>query len=190
MYSSTLQDLQGDIIKDKHKEVFGSQIDLLIVDETHYGARAESYGKVLRSINYEKDVKEKHANDDFVEVEVAEKQLKSLDVKITLHLSGTPYRILMGSEFSKEDIIAFYQFSDIVKDKEEWNKEHLLDDTNDVKEWENPYYGFPQMVRFAFVPSKSALALLDSLKSSGTTYAFSALLKPPVHQERYGAFPS
>ena len=174
----TLQDLQGDIIKDKHKEVFGSQIDLLIVDETHYGARAESYGKVLRSINYEKDVREKHANDDFVEAEVAEKQLKSLDVKITLHLSGTPYRILMGSEFSKEDIIAFYQFSDIVKDKEEWDKEHLLDDTNDVKEWENPYYGFPQMVRFAFVPSKSALALLDSLKSSGTTYAFSALLKP------------
>lgn len=174
----TLQDLQGDTIKDKHKEVFGSQIDLLIVDETHYGARAESYGKVLRSINYEKDVKEKHADDDFVEAAVAEEQLKSLDVKITLHLSGTPYRILMGSEFSKEDIIAFYQFFDIVKDKEEWDKEHLLDDTNDVKEWENPYYGFPQMVRFAFVPSKSALALLDSLKSNGTTYAFSALLKP------------
>lgn len=174
----TLQDLQGDNIKDKHKEVFGSQIDLLIVDETHYGARAESYGKVLRSINYEKDVKEKHADDDFVETEVAEEQLKSLDVKITLHLSGTPYRILMGSEFSKDEIIAFYQFSDIVKDKEEWDRAHLLDDTNDVKEWENPYYGFPQMVRFAFVPSKSALALLDSLKSSGTTYAFSALLKP------------
>lgn len=174
----TLQDLQGDNIKDKHREVFGSQIDLLIVDETHYGARAESYGKVLRSVNYEKDVKEKHADDDFVDAEAAEEQLKSLDVKITLHLSGTPYRILMGSEFSKEDIIAFYQFSDIVKDKEEWDKEHLLDDTNDVKEWENPYYGFPQMVRFAFVPSKSALALLDSLKSGGTTYAFSAFLKP------------
>lgn len=174
----TLQDLQGDNIKDKHKEVFGSQIDLLIVDETHYGARADTYGKILRSINYEKDIKEKHADDDFVEADVAEEQLKSLDVKITLHLSGTPYRILMGSEFSKEDIIAFYQFSDIVKDKEEWDNEHLLDDTCDVKEWENPYYGFPQMVRFAFVPSKSALALLDNLKSRGTTYAFSALLKP------------
>jgi thiol-disulfide isomerase/thioredoxin len=174
----TLQDLQGDTIKDKHREVFGSQIDMLIVDETHYGARAENYGKVLRSINYEQDVKEKHADDDFIEANAAEEQLKSLDVKITLHLSGTPYRILMGNEFSKEDIIAFYQFSDIVKDKEEWDKEHLLDDAYDVKEWENPYYGFPQMVRFAFVPSKSALALLDSLKSCGTTYAFSALLKP------------
>ena len=174
----TLQDLQGDNIKDKHKEIFNSQIDLLIVDETHYGARAESYGKVLRSVNYEKDVKEKYADDDFVETKVAEEWLKSIDVKITLHLSGTPYRILMDSEFSKEDIIAFYQFSDIVKDKEKWDDEHLLDDTSDIKEWENPYYGFPQMIRFAFVPSKSALALLDSLKSSGTTYAFSALLKP------------
>ena len=35
----TLQDLQGDDIKEKHKEVFNRQIDLLIIDETHFGAR-------------------------------------------------------------------------------------------------------------------------------------------------------
>lgn len=174
----TLQDLQGENIKDKHQEIFGQRIDLLIVDETHYGARADSYGRVIRTVNYEKDIKEKHANDDFVEIEDAEDQIKSLSVDVTLHLSGTPYRILMGSEFEKEDIIAFYQFSDIVNDQEKWDQEHLFDDNKDVKEWENPYYGFPQMVRFAFVPSKSALALLESLKSNGTTYAFSALLKP------------
>lgn len=34
------------------------------------------------------------------------------------------------------------------------------------------------MVRFAFTPSKSALELLNSLKSNGVTYAFSELLKP------------
>lgn len=60
----TLQDLQGENIKDKHQEIFGQQIDLLIVDETHYGARAESYGRIIRTVNYEKDVKEKHADDD------------------------------------------------------------------------------------------------------------------------------
>lgn len=174
----TLQDLQGETIKDKHQDIFGKQIDLLIVDETHYGARAESYGKVLRSVNYEKDVRDKHANDDYVETSDAEEQLKALSVKVTLHLSGTPYRILMGSEFSKDDIIAFYQFSDIVKDQVKWDADHLLNDTENVKEWENPYFGFPQMVRFAFVPSKSALAILENLKSSGTTYVFSALLKP------------
>lgn len=174
----TLQDLQGENIKDKHQDIFGQQIDLLIVDETHYGARAVNYGRIIRTVNYERDIKEKYADDDFVEIDEAEEQLKSLSVDVTLHLSGTPYRILMGNEFEKEDIIAFYQFSDIVKEQETWNQEHLLEDDKDVKEWNNPYYGFPQMIRFAFVPSKSALALLENLRSNGTTYAFSALLKP------------
>lgn len=172
----TLQDLQGNEIKNKHKELFGETIDLLIVDETHYGARAESYGKILRDTDYVKDVKDKYADEDYVELKDAEDTLKSLSVNITLHLSGTPYRILMGSEFDKDDIIAFYQFTDIVKDQARWDEENLLDD--DKKEWDNPYFGFPQMIRFAFTPSQSALAVLDSLKSNGTTYAFSALLKP------------
>ncbi|MDD6634428.1 MAG: Eco57I restriction-modification methylase domain-containing protein [Ruminococcus sp.] len=171
----TLQDLQGDTIKDKHTELFGQQIDLLIVDETHYGARAESYGKILRDA---KDVKNKHDSDDYIEIADAEEQLKSLQVKVTLHLSGTPYRILMGSEFTKDDIIAFYQFFDIVQDQEQWDKDNLLNDNDGVKEWDNPYFGFPQMIRFAFVPSKAALELLESLRKSGTTYAFSELLKP------------
>lgn len=171
----TLQDLQGNEIKDKHKELFKKDIDLLIVDETHYGARAESYGKVIREVNYEKDVKEKYADDDFIEYVDAEEALKSLSVNITLHLSGTPYRILMGSEFEKEDIIAFYQFTDIVKDQKQWDEDNLL---NEEPEWNNPYYGFPQMVRFAFTPSKSALELLDALKNKGVSYAFSELFKP------------
>ena len=50
----TLQDLQGKEIKAKHKEVFEHQIDLLIVDETHFGARGASYGKVLQQYNLSK----------------------------------------------------------------------------------------------------------------------------------------
>ena len=46
----TLQDLQGGEIKSKHREVFESEIDLLIIDETHFGARANEYGKVLHSL--------------------------------------------------------------------------------------------------------------------------------------------
>ena len=45
----TLQDLQGETIKTKHQEIFKESIDLLIVDETHLGARAAEYGKVLRA---------------------------------------------------------------------------------------------------------------------------------------------
>ena len=173
----TLQDLQGDQIKDKHQEVFGQDIDLLLVDETHFGARAEKYGEVLKNANnYESDVKNKKDNDDFVDVDEADKTIKTLKANITIHLSGTPYRILMGSEFKKEDIIAFYQFTDIVDEQKAWDDEHILDD--ECKEWDNPYYGFPQMVRFAFRPNESSRKRLEELKKAGTTYAFSALLKP------------
>ena len=170
----TLQDLQGTDIKEKHKEVFDNKIALLIVDETHYGARAEKYGAVLRQT---KDIKQDYSAEGFVDIEEADKQIKTLKAKITLHLSGTPYRILMGSEFTKDDIIAFYQFTDIVKAQENWDKENLLKDEAEP-EWDNPYFGFPQMIRFAFHPSTAAKAKLDELRKNGVSYAFSELFKP------------
>ena len=169
----TLQDLQGDTIKEKHREIFGREIDLLIVDETHFGARAEKYGAVL------KDVKEKTSDEEKLTLESFVEGSKYLNSRIRLHLSGTPYRILMGSEFSKEDIIAFYQFTDIVKDQEQWIKENNAKaETEQKEEWENPYYGFPQMIRFAFNPNESSRRRLKELRESGVSYAFSALLKP------------
>lgn len=171
----TLQDLQGDLIKEKHKDVFKNKIDLLIVDETHFGARAEKYGKVLESTKYEKDIKDKHQKEED-SINDLDENIKVLDVDMTLHLSGTPYRILMGSEFEKEDIISFCQFSDIVEEQKKWNNENILNDN--IKEWDNPYFGFPQMVRFAFNPSKKAKEKLKEYKNNGYTYAFSALLKP------------
>ena len=83
----------------------------------------------------------------------------------------------MGSEFSKEDIIAFYQFTDIVKDQERWIRENNAAD-EPKEEWENPYYGFPQMIRFAFRPNESSRRRLKELHDSGVSFAFSALLKP------------
>ncbi len=172
----TLQDLQGNVIKDKHQQIFGRRIDLLIVDETHFGARAEKYGQVLKDALFKGEKAHIQDDDDYVEITDAEEQIKALDTKVKLHLSGTPYRILMGGEFQKEDIIAFYQFSDIVQEQEAWDKENLLRD--DVKEWDNPYYGFPQMVRFAFNPNDSSIRRLKELRMSGITYAFSALFRP------------
>jgi hypothetical protein len=52
-------------------------------------------------------------------------KLGALNAKIKLHLSGTPYRILMGSEFKDEDVIASEQFSDIYKAKLDWRAKHL-----------------------------------------------------------------
>ncbi len=173
----TLQDLQGDVIKEKHKDLFKQQIDLLLIDETHFGARAEKYGEVLKSHGLEKDIDEKLSSEELLTLENYNEIIsKELSAKIRIHLSGTPYKILMGSEFSEEDRIAFYQFTDIVQDQEAWDREHVLDD--DYKEWDNPYYGFPQMVRFAFNPNESSRKRLEELKSNGVTYAFSALFKP------------
>lgn len=50
----SLQDLQGESIKEKHKELFDNTIDLVIVDETHFGARAEKYGEILKQSNLKK----------------------------------------------------------------------------------------------------------------------------------------
>lgn len=178
----TLQDLQGDLIKEKHKELFSKKtnIDLLIIDETHFGARAEKYGSVLKqsakAIN-------KHDQDEFNDItDCNEKIDKMLKAKYKLHLSGTPYRILMGSEFQKEDIISFCQYSDIFEEQDKWNKDHLLKDVNDknesVNEWDNPYFGFPQMIRFAFNPNEASRKKLKQFAKEGNKYALSKLLEP------------
>ncbi len=178
----TLQDLQGDVIKDKHQQIFGREVDLLIIDETHFGARAEKYGQVLKNVQFKGEKAHKKDNDDYVEITDAEEKIKTFPTKVKLHLSGTPYRILMGGEFQKEDIIAFYQFSDIVSEQEAWDNKNLLKDKNDdgtsLNEWDNPYYGFPQMVRFAFNPNVSSRKKLDELRKNGITFAFSELFRP------------
>lgn len=175
----TLQDLQTPSIKNKYKFLFKQKIDLLLVDETHYGARAGKYGEIIRNSKYLPDKSSKRDVEDFVSAVDMNVALKAFKVDVTIHLSGTPYRILMGSEFAKEDIIAFCQFTDIVKEQKAWDEAHrkeILDEER--KAWENPYYGFPEMVRFAFHPNESTRRRLDSLRKGGVTYAFSALFEP------------
>ena len=169
----TLQDLSSPEIKERHKQLFEKSVDLLIVDETHFGARAEHYGAVLANTSSDKVLaQEKKHNDESVD-ELLEKtrQLKS---KVQLHLSGTPYRILMGNEFAEEDIICYCQFTDIIEASHKWDEENL--DTKE--EWENPYFGFPQMVRFAFNLNDSAIKKLEELKKNGISTAFRELFSP------------
>lgn len=174
----TLQDLQGEEIKAKHKEVFKHQIDLLIVDETHFGARGASYGKVLQLYNLSKSQIEKELQsiDGFETLDKVDEAVKILNTKIRIHLSGTPYRILMSDEFKKEDIIAFVQFTDIIDAQKQWDDEHLKEDN--CNEWDNPYYGFPQMIRFAFNPNASSIKKMEELRKNGITYVFSELFRP------------
>lgn len=170
----TLQDLAGSEIKAKHRCLFESNIDLLLIDESHYGARAEEYGRVLRLSK--KEVKTELQDTETADAYEQSSELKALNARARIHLSGTPYRILMSSEFADEDIIAFYQFSDIIKEQAEWDRLHLASD--DVEEWDNPYYGFPQMVRFAFYPNEASRAKLAALKEEGFSTGLSELFRP------------
>ncbi|MBQ3468041.1 Eco57I restriction-modification methylase domain-containing protein [Candidatus Saccharibacteria bacterium] len=174
---ATLQELSGTAIKEKHKELFSNKIDLLLVDETHFGARAKEYGKVL------KDKKEQ----DYIDSEKADQELKLINSKVRIHLSGTPYRILMSREFEQEDIIGFCQASDILDAQKIWDETHFEDiemhkineDTGEeYQEWDNPYFGCPQMVRFAFTPSKKMRLKMDCLKNHGEAYGLSELFRP------------
>lgn len=171
----TLQDLQGDNIKKRHKDLFSNKLDLLIIDETHFGARASEYGKVLKDLGLKQNEIKKELKDIDDETTDNSDALKVFHPKVSLHLSGTPYRILMGDEFKDEQIIAFYQFVDIVESQKKWDIDNISKD--DKKEWDNPYYGFPQMIRFAFNPNKATIERLKELRDNGKTHAFSELFR-------------
>lgn len=167
----TLQDLSGAKLKAKHQEVFTKVWDLLIIDETHYGARAEEYGKVLKNAS-SKELKYADTAEDYEQ----NADFKRLRAAIRLHLSGTPYRILMGNEFQDEDIIAFYQFTDIVREQKAWDAKFLADDNRN--EWDNPYFGFPQMIRFAFNVNESSMRKIEELRKNHVEFALNELLRP------------
>lgn len=170
----SLQDLQGKKMKAKHREVFSMQWDMLIVDETHFGAGAEHYGQVILN----KDEKKRQLR-GVETLDTVKEAVKELRVQTTLHLSGTPYRILMGGKFEPEDIIAFVPFTEIAEAKRMWDEENRAkDEAVREDEWMNPYYGFPQMIRFAFTPNRASLDKIKELESHGATASFSELFKP------------
>lgn len=171
----TLQDLQSSKVKRKHQPLLKEVVDLLIVDETHYGARANSYGEILRQT---KDAPSRRDREDDRAEDETREAVKAFKTKVTLHLSGTPYRILMDGEFAADDIIAFCSFADIARAQREWGEENRRRPEDEQREdWDNPYYGFPQMVRFAFNPNASTRKRLEALRKGGATYAFSALFE-------------
>lgn len=177
----TLQDLQGLKIKPKHKKVFDKARiwDVLIVDESHFGARAPQYGLPLHKAEKEDAAEDKIKKGQ--SVEELDEELKHLKRKVTLHLSGTPYRILMTNEFKDDDLIACVRYPDIVKARDSWYESHIdatNGDNSKVEEWDNPYFGFPQMIRFAFNLNEESLKIIKNLEDEGASIKFSELFSP------------
>ncbi|MBP3367684.1 MAG: DEAD/DEAH box helicase family protein [Treponema sp.] len=109
----TMQDLLGDDIKKRHADVFRlnaqNKLDLLIIDETHFGARAEEFGKTLGNPSDKKISRMEKASGYDESFDELESNIKIFSPKVKLHLSGTPYRILLDNEF--EDATLWEQFS-------------------------------------------------------------------------------
>lgn len=177
----TLQDIQGTKIKSRHKKIFDeSRVwEMVIVDESHFGARAPQYGLPLLDAGDAAVTEDKVK--DTERADLLDEELKYLRRNVTLHLSGTPYRILMTDEFKDDDLIACVRYPDIVKARDEWYEHHIdrkKDDGSDYEEWDNPYFGFPQMVRFAFNLNEDSLNVIKGLEDEGASVRFAELFRP------------
>ena len=171
----TLQDLLRD--KVKHKDLYkyndARKIDLLIIDESHFAARSEQTGRILAEGKRLKRSENKGYDED---LNTLTENTRVFKPKVKLHLSGTPYRILLTQEFQDEDIIAKVQYNDIYEAQQQWYADNMNKNEEDMKEeWENPYYGFPQMIRFAFNLNESAKAKLNELSKQGVNYKLNDL---------------
>ena len=139
----TLQDIEGDEKKAKHAEIykFAKRNSFLIVDETHNGGRGVTFSKKIKQI-YGIDTDDAIEKEDISQANEAAVNFGFIN---QLHLSGTPYRILLTDEFAPEDIVYMASYSDLLAEKHEWFIEHAGED-----ERLNPYYEFPERYNFVY----------------------------------------
>lgn len=177
------RDNNGNDIKARLQQVYDTEFDLIIVDETHYGVWNTKLGGSLSKEEKEQDGEELLKNSLEYE-EYLKKADEQVHGKVKLHLSGTPYNLLYEKTFNSDNIIATCQFSDILRDKEKWANDHFNDivagSTNPetgypYQEYDNPYFGFPKMLRFAFNLPESARLKLSKLKADGTKWTLNDL---------------
>ena len=145
MLFSSLQDLFGDTksmkmksdVKEKHKCFKDFPVDLLIIDECHYGTQTGNYGAVIKE-------KENPQLKEFTKT-------LNLTKVVKLYLSGTPYDLLLDDKFNDDEIISTIGFMNIIDAKNAWDKEHKDAIEAGDEKWENnPYFGTPEMLEFGY----------------------------------------
>lgn len=185
----TLQNLTGSgkesgEIKEKLKNIYKTYFDMIIIDETHFGAWAATYGMPLKRDKNDDEEDFAVINSEINEFKKLEEETKKLKSDIKLHLSGTPYNLLYRDEFNQKNMIASCQFSDILNDKEKWLKEHKKDiDSGTInpetafpyEEYDNPYFGFPKMLRFAFNIPQETQQILEKASKNGNKWTLNDL---------------
>ena len=178
---STLQDLAGTTteldsksvkeIKAKHTQLFNAEIDLLIVDETHYGARGSVYGKTLgyndEFITGNEDL---IANEEREAVNEAN-LVHELNAKVQLHLSGTPYRIMTTREFEQDgcEVIGVITYVDQLKAMKAW---YMAEENQGKEEWKNPLYGLPLINMMGLKLTKNCREVLRAAKRRNPSFTY------------------
>lgn len=157
----SLQDLKGKDVKEKHKELLNTDVDLLIVDETHFAARAPEYGEILRNkdnvITQESDISDDSISKDIVS--------KYIHAKYWLHLTATPDPTIID-EFSAPDaeIIGYYTDKDLIDARDEWSFDNEQSD-EPKSELDSPYAGLPDNM---FITNNLFESMKDMDRSSGS----------------------
>lgn len=182
---ATLQDLAGkkgfdaNVIKDKHKFLYNDEypLDMIIIDETHYGSHSNVYGTAvgLAKNKYEANSTElKEAKKEAEDVDRISKAVDEIKHKYTLQCSGTPYYILASGEFSEiyknKEIISNVGFSDMIDARDKWIDEHINDDNFD--ESKSPYFCIPNMIKFGMNLTKECRKVLSKNKDINTSLSF------------------
>ena len=177
---ASLEDLAGKYgfderyIKDKHKFLYNDEypLDMIIIDETHYGSHSNIYGK---SIGLSKKM---YDTDDIIdakqeanESERTTKAVSCIKHKYTLQCSGTPYYILASGEFAdiykNKKIISNVGFSDMIDARNEWVEQHPNED-----ECKSPYFGIPNMIKFGMNLTSECRKALAKNKDINTSLAY------------------
>ena len=180
----TLHDLGGSVkdIKAKHEKIFNEEFDLMVVDETHYGSHANTFGDVtkLKRKEIESD-DNSDIEEEQTEAKELEKNIKKLDVKYkqVLQVSGTPYYILASNEMIEDDaeIISRVSYSDMLKARDEWEKKNPNEDPS-----KSPYYGIPTLHKIGLrLNSECRKRLADE----GISTSISALFKQNGKKFKY-----
>ena len=187
IFYTTLQDLSGTLVKDtgehtikaRHTEIFDIEWDMLIADETHFASRSNVNGAALGYTTNPDEAIQDATEDEIEELtnqDANAKQMreliKPLKTKRQLHLSGTPYNIMMTDEFTSEnsDVIGRYSYTDMLAARDEWIEQHPNE-----PEWHSPYFGVPNLIRFGLNLTKECRDELKKLKKNGITDSFSKL---------------
>ena len=177
----TLHDLGGSIteLKEKHKKIFDTEFDMLVIDETHYGSHANTFGKVTKLGNIGEDTTD--FDQEIKDAEESKKGLEKLNIKYktVLQVSGTPYYILASNEMIEEGsaIISKVSYTDMIEARDKWNSEHKNEDRT-----KSPYFGIPTLHKIGLRLTKKCF---EAVKKSNMTDSLTELFKVSGSKFKY-----